>query len=329
MKPAWSVILLTTLIGAGQGLFLALVSLQLHALAGLLPPGRSDALAVVGSAVAWALLAAGLVASFFHLGRPERAWRTATKWRTSWLAREVIVLPTFMAAVAVYGLLFAFGWNPVLASPAGGARLDLALVVAVVGSVLAFVLFVCTGMIYAAIRFLAEWHTPLTPLNYTLMGAASGFTLAAALAARFEPERVAFVAGWAIVLTLLAALGRWASLVRNARLVPRSTIQSAIGVKHPVVVQRAMGFMGGSFNTREFFHGASARRLRLVKPAFVLLAFVLPLALLALARTRPAEDSAPWLLAAFALQYGGLLAERWFFFAQARHPQNLYYQAVA
>ena len=31
---------------------------------------------------------------------------------------------------------------------------------------------------------------------------------------------------------------------------------------------------------------------------------------------------------AFALQYAGLLAERWFFFAQANHPQNLYYQAV-
>jgi hypothetical protein len=25
----------------------------------------------------------------------------------------------------------------------------------------------------------------------------------------------------------------------------------------------------------------------------------------------------------------GLLVERWFFFAQVRHPQNLYYQAVA
>jgi DMSO reductase anchor subunit len=25
----------------------------------------------------------------------------------------------------------------------------------------------------------------------------------------------------------------------------------------------------------------------------------------------------------------GLLAERWLFFAQANHPQNIYYQAVA
>ena len=140
---------------------------------------------------------------------------------------------------------------------------------------------------------------------------------------------MSFLAGWAIVLTALAALGRAASLLRNARLKPRSTIQSAIGVKHPVVVQRSMGFMGGSFNTREFFHGASASRLRLVKPAFVLLAFVLPLAMLLLGRAQPMEESAATLLAAFGVQYLGLLAERWFFFAQARHPQNLYYQRVA
>jgi DMSO reductase anchor subunit len=34
-------------------------------------------------------------------------------------------------------------------------------------------------------------------------------------------------------------------------------------------------------------------------------------------------------VAAFVVQYSGLLAERWFFFAQARHPQNLYYQAMS
>ena len=329
MKPTWSVILLTTLIGAGQGLFLALATLQIYALVGLLPPAEGHALVVAGSAAAFVLLAAGLLASFFHLGRPERAWRTAAKWRTSWLSREVIALPAFMAAVALYGLLYATQWNPVLVSTARGVAIDAALVVAVAGSVLAFVLFLCTGMIYAAIRFFAEWHTPLTPLNYTLMGGASGFTLGAALAAIYEPGRVAFLADWAIVLTLAAALGRWASLVRNARLVPRSTVQSAIGIKHPVVVQRSMGFMGGSFNTREFFHGASARRLRLVKPAIALLAFALPLALLALGRVQPGAAAAGTLLAAFGVQYIGLLAERWFFFAQARHPQNLYYQAVS
>jgi DMSO reductase anchor subunit len=41
------------------------------------------------------------------------------------------------------------------------------------------------------------------------------------------------------------------------------------------------------------------------------------------------NHSAPVLGAAFALQYAGVLAERWYFFAEAKHPQNLYYQAIA
>ena len=64
----------------------------------------------------------------------------------------------------------------------------------------------------------------------------------------------------------------------------------------------------------------------LAKPAFLLLAFALPVLLLAVGRRGPA---APLMQAAFVVQFGGLLIERWFFFAQARHPQNLYYQAVS
>ena len=57
-----------------------------------------------------------------------------------------------------------------------------------------------------------------------------------------------------------------------------------------------------------------------------MLAFPVPLALL-LAGMAIAAD--PLLAAAFATQFLGLIAERWFFFAQANHPQNLYYQAVS
>jgi len=92
MRPAWSVILFTTLAGAGQGLFLALFAAEV-----LADPERR--FLVAGAALALALLGAGLAASFLHLGHPERAWRSAEMWRTSWLSREVIVLPVFMAAV--------------------------------------------------------------------------------------------------------------------------------------------------------------------------------------------------------------------------------------
>ncbi|MBA1330053.1 DMSO reductase, partial [Candidatus Endoriftia persephone str. Guaymas] len=77
---------MTTLIGVGQGLFLALYTGQLYALANLLP-AQSSQFYALGSLVALVLLIAGLIASIFHLGRPERAWRAATQWRTSWLSR--------------------------------------------------------------------------------------------------------------------------------------------------------------------------------------------------------------------------------------------------
>jgi DMSO reductase anchor subunit len=220
-------------------------------------------------------------------------------WRTSWLSREVIVLPLFMALVFFYGLLQWAG------------RLEQALLVGWLAAIACVALFVCTGMIYACLKFLQEWHSPLTVLNFALLGTASGLTLAAALEPRYALA--------AVVATILAAAGRIASLARNARLKPRSSLQSAIGIKHPRIAQKAQGAIAGSFNTREFFHGRAPLVLRNVKWLFIAAAFVIPAALLLAGL--PA--------AAFVVQFGGLLAERWFFFAQANHPQNLYYQVVS
>ncbi|OGA22572.1 MAG: DMSO reductase [Betaproteobacteria bacterium RIFCSPLOWO2_02_FULL_67_19] len=306
MRPAWSVVLLTTLLGAGQGLFLALFGADLYDAA----RGRASlaplfvAAAVAGSL---ALAGAGLAASFFHLGRPERAWRSAAMWRTSWLSREVIALPLFMALVAVYGALHWLG------------LLQAALVAGALAACACLALFVCTGMIYACLKFLQEWHSPLTVLNFMLLGSASGLTAATALAGWFDRTLEPGYRNAALIALALAAISRAATLVRNARLRPRSNLQTAIGVKHPQIAQQAQGAMGGSFNTREFFHGATLARLSLVKWFFAGAAFAAPAALLALGLPS----------AALAVQFAGLLAERWSFFAEARHPQNLYYQAIS
>ena len=87
----------------------------------------------------------------------------------------------------------------------------------------------------------------------------------------------------AAVLIAAGAVTRSLSLVRNARLRPKSTVQSATGIANPKIVQKAQGAMGGSFNTREFFHGRSIAALRLVKWFFLLAVFVLPLAMILLA----------------------------------------------
>jgi DMSO reductase anchor subunit len=317
MQPALSVLFLTTLIGAGQGLFLALFLAELGGAVGWMtaPPPRFLAIGAVVALVATGL---GLVSSFFHLGRPQRAWRSAARWRTSWLSREVIVLPLFMAALAAYALAQGSGWS------AGRAAPTLAL--GAVTATLALALFVCTGMIYACLKFLQEWASPLTVINYLLLGTASGFTLATALSALSEPQLLPFFGSGALLATAAAFLGRAASLFRNARLRPKSTLQTAIGVRHPRIVQITQGMMGGSFNTREFFHGRSRAFFRAIKWVFLVLAFPLPATLLAIGMWQ--GEPLPLLLA-FAVQYVGLLAERWFFFAQANHPQNLYYQAVA
>ena len=319
MNPAWSVIFLTTLTGAGQGLFMAAFAAELAGYAGR--GGAGWGFFATAGLVAFLFTAAGLVASFFHLGRPERAWRAAAMWRTSWLSREVIVLPLFMAGTFFWMLGHLSAWHPIWPTLLLGAAT----------AAVAALLYLCTAMIYASIRFVQEWASAYTLVNYTLIGLASGCTLAAALAGWRAPGLVEQLGWVAFALTLLALIARALSLVRNARLVPRSTLQTAIGIRHPRIRQLAMGFMGGSFNTREFFHGRGPGALRQVKGWFVAAGFVVPALLLALVLLVGFRSTVnQWVLTlAFAVQYLGLLAERWFFFAQARHPQNLYYQTVS
>jgi len=84
--------------------------------------------------------------------------------------------------------------------------------------------------------------------------------------------------------------------------------------------------MGGSFNTREFFHGKSVLFIKNIKIVFLLMVFALPMLLLMINTNTP---SLLILCIAFLSQYIGLLAERWYFFAEARHPQNIYYQTIS
>ncbi|MFP4062923.1 MAG: sulfite dehydrogenase subunit SoeC [Halochromatium sp.] len=326
MHPAFSVIFLTTLIGAGQGLFLALFTGQLYSTIKLVEQQPSMFYAV-GSALSLALLMGGLAASFFHLGRPERAWRAAAMWRTSWLSREVIVLPAMMGIVFLYGVFHWAGWTqPWITLGEGTLAIDATFVFGMLGVLVTLALFVSTGMIYASVKFLQEWSSPYTIANFIFLGTASGFMLAAAYSALIGNNLVSFFGTWAVIATLLGLGTRSASLVRNAKLKHRSNLQTAIGIRHRGIVQKAQGFSADSFNTREFFHHQSPETLKRIRLIFLVLVFPVPIALVLLAYVL---QSPTLPILAFALQYLGLLAERWYFFAEAEHPQNLYYQRVS
>jgi len=306
MHPAFSVISFTTLLGAAQGLIVALGLMRLMGMQ------ISGLIALLGIAIV--LLIVSLAASFFHLGHPERAWRAAAMWRTSWLSREVIVLPAFIGLTVLWAFLEWMG------SSASWVIVLLLLISAF--------LWICTAMIYACLKFIQEWAHPLTLVNYTLIGIASGLVLCVSLFAALDinSEITAALTPWAIGLTLVALMSRCESFQRNARIKPASSLQSATGIRDPKLRQVSMGVSAGAFNTREFFHGKTLLFVRNAKSLAIGLGFVLPVLLLVIAQ---ALDSR-WLMAiAFPAQYLGLLCERWVFFAQARHPQNLYYQTVS
>ena len=262
MHPALSVISFTTLLGAAQGF---VVGIAFLCLLGEPPLGLVGMLEF--SVV---LLVTSLGLSFLHLGRPERAWRAASMWRTSWLSREVIVLPLFIGSTGCWALAERLGfWIPMLPL----------LCVA-----LSALLWYCTAMIYACLTFIREWANPLTIVNYFALGLASGFTLltAALWVTGNADQLVVKVAVLSIAINALGMTSKLKALTHNASLRSASTVQSATGIREEPVRQISMGMSAGAFNTREFFHGKTPTFLRHIRQVMVVAAFVSPILLLCL-----------------------------------------------
>lgn len=269
-----------------------------------------------------ALLIGGLVASTFHLGHPERAWRAVMMWRTSWLSREVLILPAFIALTV---LAYYFSWE---------ARVPNWLWLVL--SIAALLLWICTAMIYQCIRFIQEWAHPATMANFIVLGLSSGWFLLMTLLCLWSivhPQQalvtatnIPGVAGFTAFLILLSLTLKLWIWKRNRHLKPKSNLQSATGIKTGFVRQISMGMMGGSFNTREFFHQQSVFFVANIRKIAFFGTYLVPVLLLT---TAVSNADLSWLMIAFVVHCAGLIAERWLFFAEANHPQNLYYQRIA
>lgn len=282
----------------------------------------SDLLNVFVFPIVLLLLIGGLVASTFHLGHPERAWRAVMMWRTSWLSREVLVLPAFIALTV---LAYYFSLQ---------ARVPNWLWLVL--SVAALLLWICTAMIYQCIRFVQEWAHPATMANFIVLGLSSGWFLLMTMLCLWSiihPQQalvtgsnIPGVAGFTAFLILLSLTLKLWIWKRNRRLKPKSNLQSATGIKTGFVRQISMGMMGGSFNTREFFHQQSIFFVANIRKIAFFATYLVPVLLLAITVS---GGNSIWLIIAFAIHCAGLMAERWLFFAEANHPQNLYYQRIA
>ncbi len=167
MNPAYSVILFTTASGAGYGLLIWLAVWLMRE-----PIGRDTGLAFASMALALGLITVGLLSSTFHLGRPARAWRALSQWRTSWLSREgVLAVATYVPATLLAGIWIFWGGRPVwLIAP-----------LAVLTIVLALATVWCTGMIYQSLPTIPTWNQPIVAPTYVALSLASGAVLLAAL----------------------------------------------------------------------------------------------------------------------------------------------------
>jgi len=308
MHPAFSVIFFTTASGAGYGL---LALLGVSALSGLLAPNRW--LGLVSLGLALVLITAGLLSSTIHLGRPERAWRAFSQWRSSWLSREgILSLVTYLPA-----MLFAFGW--IIEDRLDGFVPATGAVVAVCALATVFT----TGMIYASLKPIPEWHSRFTTPGYLIFSVMTGAVLLNMMLRLFGAD-----AQFASICAALAIVAGWIWKIltwQHNDALTGPTLNSATGLKDGTVRSIEWPHTQENFVLKEMGYRVArkhARKLRLVVHA---LAFALPLIATLITFTGTSAVAATIAVVAVLLQAPGMLVERWLFFAEARHVASLYY----
>lgn len=314
MHPALSVIFFTAVSGLGYGLlFWAAVG----ALAGAAPRPL-----LAGIALGAVSAGAGLLSSLGHLGKPGRAWRAFSQWRSSWLSREgVAAVATFVPAV-VLGVALLPG--AISSRPQGDpvALSALAMIVAVSLAVLALATIACTAMIYASLKPIPAWRHRLVVPVYLGFALLTGGLASAALHAVYgaTPHGVALPVLAAAIALALMKRHYWRDL---AAPLPMQR-GDAVGLPERTITLFERPHTEGNFITREMVfvlarkHASRLRRIALVLFAGVPALCVLPLAL-------PHVDGTLPLALAAVSALAGAFVERWLFFAEARHLVSLYY----
>lgn len=309
MHPAFSVILFTTLTGSGYGL-LALLGLQ----AAWRPLSGDPMWTLMAFGFALVLVTTGLVASLWHLGQPQRAWRAFSQWRSSWLSREGVV------AVITYAPALASAWCVWQGEVSFASRvLGVFLCVASLATV------ACTAMIYASLPPIPAWRDrAVVPayLGYALLGGALWFGAMLALG----DTRVDVWFGIAVFVLAIALgalkLGYWRRIDA-----PRGgpTLADAIGLPGIGTVRSfERPHTESNYLLNEMGFVLARRHGRRLRVLALGIGVALPLLLAVVSVLHPAGTAVWLLLAGVVFQFGALL-ERWLFFAQARHLVTLYY----
>ena len=285
MHPAPSVILFTVLSGLGFG-FLTVLDL------GLMRPAGPGALAAFGFGYGCAV--AGLLASTFHLGNPQRALRAFSQWRTSWLSREGWASVAALAATGPVALKAVGGTAP---GPIG-----------LIAALLCAAAILCTSMIYAQLKTVPRWHHWTTPLGFFAFAAAGAAILSAT---GWLAAIICLILGGVMLMAFRSGDGRFAAA--------GASLGSATGLAGQVRVF-APPHTSPNYVMREMVHHVGRKHARKLRMIALIFAALLPATLLLIL---PAGLPAAAL--ALLVHLVGAFAQRWLFFAEAEHVVSHYY----
>lgn len=309
MHPALSVIFFTVASGAGFGLFSLLYIADVFNLGG----GFNREQLIIGGVMAMALIVFGLLSSTLHLANPKNAWRAFNRFRTSWLSREGVFAVMFMPLALIYLVCIWFD-----------APQALRVSIGFFAAVLAWITVFSTGMIYACLKTIRQWHTPLVPANYLALGYASGSLLLLLGAVVADLDTVPYIAMSALIVSVAAVLKAiYYFWIGSPSLSP--TINTATGFTRAGVKLLDTGHTHGTFLTQEFGFQLARKKAGVLRIAVFVMGFIIPgLMLVSVFNKIGAEWATVVAVAAGLL---GAAVERWLFFAEARHVVNLYHGA--
>ncbi|MGK2950893.1 MAG: dimethyl sulfoxide reductase anchor subunit family protein [Thiobacillus sp.] len=309
MHPAFSVIFFTVASGAGFGLFSLLFIADFFKLGG----GFNQDQLVAGGLMAMALVVFGLLSSTFHLANPKNAWRAFSRFRTSWLSREGVFAVIFMPLALIYLASIMFDAPQWLRVSSGFLT-----------AVLAWITVFSTGMIYACLKTIRQWNTPLVPANYLALGYASGSLLLLLGAVGAGLDVTPYVAMSALIVSIAAVLKAiYYFWIRSPGLSP--TINTATGLTRAKVKLLDTGHTHGTFLTQEFGFQIARQKASLLKIIVFVVGFALPGLMLVWVFNQHGGQMAAIVAAVSGI--AGAAVERWLFFAEARHVVNLYHGA--
>ncbi len=309
MHPSKSIIFFTVFSGTGYGIILCLSCLDF-----VTDIKFNNNFKLFLIIISFVFISSGLLSSTLHLGHPERAWRSFSQWKSSWLSREgLAAVVTFLPLIIFYLLWYIDNIFYIYFLHTT--------------SILCLITIYCTGQMYATLKTIPAWNnklvTPIYGINAICMGALSIYCFT-----RFYELEINYLNHLTVLslsLCLFMKLIYWYTISKQTT----STTNSATGLGSG---SNNISFFEGphtgkNFLTTEMINKIKKEKANFLRLCFGILSCILPIYMIIQEPSLIIDIFILKLTFCLTLIFAliGMLIERYLFFIQAKHVVSLYY----